>query len=99
MKTYNKFAIFSFFNSRYEAKLKSAHPEDGNRRFVINYSLADGTISIMEPPQRNSGHMGGKFLSSMKIPKPGTSPNSPEYYTPHDFYIGKSFFALICQII
>lgn len=73
---------------RYTAKLKSMHPEDEGRQFIIYYSLADSTIKITEPQVRNSGHMGGKFLSSMLVPKPGSHPDYPEYYSPSDFYIG-----------
>lgn len=74
---------------RYLAKLKSTHPEDEGRDFIISYSLGDSTIKIMEPPKPNSGHVGGRFLSSMLIPKPGSHPDYPEYYSPSDFYVGK----------
>lgn len=74
---------------RYLAKLKTTHPEDENRDFILTYSLGDSTIKIVEPRLRNSGHMGGKFLSSMLVPKPGSNPDYPEYYSPSDFYIGQ----------
>ena len=45
-------------------------------------------ITVYEPPQRNSGILGGKFLERTKVRKPGTSIDKPEFYTPADFKIG-----------
>ncbi|KAL0281536.1 UNVERIFIED_CONTAM: hypothetical protein PYX00_002493 [Menopon gallinae] len=73
---------------RYSAKLKSTHPEDEIREFVMKYCLSESTISIHELVIRNSGHIGGRFLSSMLVPKPGSHKDYPEYYSPSDFYIG-----------
>jgi hypothetical protein len=73
---------------RYGCKLDSVHPEDQGRKFILNYNLADGQMSIMELAEMNSGIAGGKFLSSRKIVKPGSNPNKPDYYTPKDFAIG-----------
>lgn len=74
---------------RYGARLDNVHPEDQIRRFIIYLSLADGTIKIMEPVIRNSGIIGGMFLSSRKVVRPGCDPNMPDYYEPKDFWIGK----------
>ncbi|RZC42766.1 EF-hand domain-containing protein 1-like, partial [Asbolus verrucosus] len=73
---------------RYEMKMEDIHPEDSVRRFLLFYSLADNTCKIFEPPIRNSGIIGGKYLKSTLLPKPNTNPVDPEYYTPNDFYIG-----------
>jgi hypothetical protein len=73
---------------RYGCMLDSVHPEDKGRKFIMNYNLADGQMSIMELAAMNSGITGGKFLSSRKIVKPGSNPNKPEYYTPKDFSMG-----------
>ena len=40
---------------------------DVDRRFILQYFLADDTISIFEPPSRNSGVIGGKFLERTKV--------------------------------
>lgn len=40
---------------RFVAKLDTNRPIDMDRRFIIFYHLSDDTISIFEPPQRNSG--------------------------------------------
>ncbi|CAG5017885.1 unnamed protein product [Parnassius apollo] len=73
---------------RYLCELDWIHPEDKNRKFVLSYSLADGTIKIGEIPRRNSGIREGKFLSSMRLQTPDSDPNFPTYYTPDKFYIG-----------
>lgn len=75
---------------RFGCILDNVHPEDAVRKFILTYSLADGTISINEPPIRNSGIIGGRFLAAQLIVKPGSNPNMPEYYTSKDFYVGKT---------
>lgn len=39
-------------------------------RFIISYFLSDDTVLVFEPPQRNSGILGGKFLERGRIKKP-----------------------------
>ncbi|CAN0551448.1 unnamed protein product, partial [Ectocarpus sp. 12 AP-2014] len=52
---------------RYTAELKTGVPEDEGRRFIITYFKADRTVVVREPPKRNSGIIGGNFLSRMKV--------------------------------
>ncbi|XP_049621178.1 EF-hand domain-containing protein 1 [Suncus etruscus] len=73
---------------RYLAALESPNPEDKNRRFIFSYFLATDMISIFEPPVRNSGILGGKYLGRTKIAKPLSSVEDPVYYSPSDFFIG-----------
>lgn len=73
---------------RYLAKLESPIPEDKERRFIICYFLATDMISIFEPPVRNSGILGGKYLGRTKVVKPFSPVDNPIYYGPGDFYIG-----------
>lgn len=73
---------------RYGCQLCSPHPEEQGRQFILSYNLSDGTIKIIELPIANSGIVGGKFLSSRRVPLPTANPNKPEYYGPKDFYIG-----------
>lgn len=73
---------------RYGCELDSPHPEDKVRKFILSYFLADDTIKIMEPPVRNSGVLGGKFLSSQRVRVPNCNPDDPVFYGPKDFYIG-----------
>jgi len=40
---------------RFMAKIITKDPIQAARHFVISYYLADDTISIHEPPSRNSG--------------------------------------------
>lgn len=40
---------------RFEGKMVSEDPIDRERLFIISFYLSDDTISVFEPPQRNSG--------------------------------------------
>ncbi|KAI5063481.1 hypothetical protein GOP47_0022028 [Adiantum capillus-veneris] len=60
-------------------------PQDVGRLFVFQYYLADDTISIYEPPCRNSGIQGGKFLSREPAP-PKWHGKGP--YKPQDMFVG-----------
>ena len=91
-KSPKKNVIRQIFNAskklRYSMKMDAVHPEDEDRNFILEYNLSDGTILINERAKINSGRRGGKFLSAMLIPKPGTDKEDPLYYTPEDFFIG-----------
>merc|ERR1711988_241923 len=69
---------------RYMARMDTAQPEDVDRVFIIKYFLSDDTASVYEPPQKNSGIVGGKFLERCRIKKP----NSNDYYSQSDFFTG-----------
>merc|ERR1719424_2686091 len=69
---------------RFMARLDTDTPEDQGRIFVIKYFLSDDTLGAFEPPQKNSGVMGGKFVKRGRMKKP----NSHEYYTQADLYTG-----------
>uniref|UniRef100_UPI0037E71C01 EF-hand domain-containing protein 1 n=1 Tax=Semicossyphus pulcher TaxID=241346 RepID=UPI0037E71C01 len=73
---------------RYSARLDSQNPDDEGRRFVLSYYLCDDMISIFEKPTRNSGIIAGKFLEKTRIPKPGSTVENAEFYSPADFAIG-----------
>jgi hypothetical protein len=45
-------------------------------------------MTIYEPPVKNSGIIGGKFLQQTRVAKPGSSAERPQFYGPQDFYIG-----------
>lgn len=45
-------------------------------------------LTIYEPPVRNAGIIGGKFLERTRATKPGSSVDNPSFYTPADFSIG-----------
>ncbi|GBF93267.1 protofilament ribbon of flagellar microtubules [Raphidocelis subcapitata] len=50
---------------------------DAGRSFVLSYFMMDDSILIFEPPVRNSGIGGGKFLERQRVYKP----ESEEIYT------------------
>ena len=45
-------------------------------------------LTIYEPPVRNSGIIGGKFLERTRVAKPSSQPDQPVFYGPQDFHIG-----------
>ena len=61
-------------------------PPNDERRFEVTFHVVDNTVSVYEPPVRNSGVLGGKFLerSLEAVKKPGS--NVP--YLARDFYVG-----------
>ncbi|XP_041815318.1 EF-hand domain-containing protein 1 [Chelmon rostratus] len=73
---------------RYTARLDSQNPQDEGRRFILSYFVSNDMISIFEKPTRNSGIMGGRFLEKTRVPKPGSTVDNPEFYSPADFAIG-----------
>lgn len=46
----------------FRAKFKDPAPGNEDRIFAITYYMEDDTVSIFEPPRKNSGILGGKFL-------------------------------------
>ncbi|XP_013383143.1 EF-hand domain-containing protein 1-like [Lingula anatina] len=75
---------------RFEAILDSVKPEDKGRRFILSYRLADDMMTIYEPPVRNSGIIGGKFLERTRVAKPNSTPDRPVYYGPADLCLGST---------
>jgi hypothetical protein len=78
---------------RFAAVMDSPSPEDENRKFIISYRLSDEMMSIYEPPQRNAGILGGKFLEFRRVAKPGTQ-TKPCFYSPQDFAVGSTIEVL-----
>jgi len=60
-------------------------PEDVDRRFIISYYLADDTISIFEPAQKNSGIIEGPFLKRNKYKNVD---KNLEFINPSDLAVG-----------
>ncbi|XP_042312233.1 EF-hand domain-containing family member C2 isoform X1 [Sceloporus undulatus] len=76
---------------RFLAQFITTDPIDKDRKFIISYFLSDDTISVFEPPQRNTGVIGGKFLERSRVKKPGQEQYKSElseYYTAVDLYVG-----------
>jgi hypothetical protein len=53
---------------RFQCCMATTNPLDQNRdrRFVAAFRLADDTVEVYEPPARNSGILGGKFMRRCK---------------------------------
>ncbi|NXQ86574.1 EFHC1 protein, partial [Nyctibius grandis] len=75
---------------RYQLALESPNPEDRKRRFILSYFLSNDMISIYEPPVRNSGITGGKYLGKTRVAKPGSTTENATYYEPSDLTIGST---------
>jgi len=73
---------------RYTAMLDWVHPEDKERQFTIEYNLGTGEVLVQELKVPNSGFVAGRFLRPMRLPKPGSTTDNPDFYTPADFNIG-----------
>ncbi|CAD7701459.1 unnamed protein product [Ostreobium quekettii] len=84
-KLMNKDSIVLRFRARMlETDRFKLSVADRDRKFIISYFMADDTISVYEPPLRNSGIIGGKFLERSRIFKP----SSEEAYSCCDLYYG-----------
>ena len=70
---------------RFTARFNTKVPEDVDRRFIISFYLADDTISIFEPAQKNSGIIEGPFLERRKYKNVD---KAMEYITPTDLPVG-----------
>jgi len=80
---------------RFLARLDTKKPIDMDRRFIISYYLSDDTILVFEPPVRNSGIIGGKFLERCRVKKPGQERYGTElsqYYNAQDLFVGARVF-------
>ena len=58
---------------------------DLSRTFIFSYFIYDSTIMIYEPPERNSGVVGGKFLERGVVKNPD---NNGFKYRARDMFIG-----------
>lgn len=70
---------------RYTARFNTQVPEDVDRRFIISYYLADDTLGIFEPAQKNSGIVEGKFLERRKYKN---KQQGDRFINPHDLVVG-----------
>jgi len=70
---------------RFLSKFVTGKAEDSGREFVISYFVQNKTISIHEPPKRNSGIVGGPFLK--RLPAKDLS-EGETLITEASFYVG-----------
>lgn len=89
MKKLGESKVLSFFCS-----LLSGGPDDVDRRFVISYYLLDNTFKIVEPPIRNSGFVGGVFLSRRAVKKANGEPLNEK-----DLYVGNKVQILMHRFL
>jgi DUF1126 PH-like domain len=70
-KLMNKDKIILRFTARMAGAGGTVSAADAGRRFVLSYFLMDDSMLLFEPPVRNSGIVGGKFLERQRVYKPG----------------------------
>jgi len=80
----NEKKIMRFVCQMVEDKGHVLTTADMDRKFILSFFLSDDTVAIFEPPARNSGIIGGKFLERGTILKP----NSNIAYAASDFWVG-----------
>ncbi|XP_010612376.1 EF-hand domain-containing family member C2 [Fukomys damarensis] len=76
---------------RYFARLITLKCTDADRIFVISYFINDGTLSVFEPIERNSGYTGGLFLKRSRVKKFGQEvfkSELSEYIKMEELYVG-----------
>mmetsp|Transcript_28414 Transcript_28414/g.64421 ORF Transcript_28414/g.64421 Transcript_28414/m.64421 type:complete len:933 (-) Transcript_28414:35-2833(-) len=69
---------------RFVAKLENAVGFDIERVFTVTYFLDTDELSVFEPPVKNSGRSGGKFMERCRVRKP----HSSLYYSEADLFLG-----------
>merc|ERR1712039_841194 len=70
---------------RFEAKMEDPKVEDRNRRFVVTYYIADGSVGVWESKCRHGGQWEGKFASKSRKKNPVTG----IWFQPSDFAVGE----------
>merc|ERR1711865_875648 len=57
---------------RFNASIEVDSPlnQNAERKFIVRYFLSDDTVEVFEPPVRNSGILGGKFMKRCKVHTP-----------------------------
>lgn len=79
----NEKKVLRFTAQMIETPGKTLTNADLDRKFILQYFLADDTVSIFEPPSRNSGIIGGKFLERSPIYKEGSTAK----YAASEFFV------------
>ncbi|KAL0216896.1 hypothetical protein RCL1_007379 [Eukaryota sp. TZLM3-RCL] len=78
---------------RFSAVLKSV---SGDRNVIITVFTEDDTVSIYEPPVRNSGIIGGKFLERCKVVNSGKLLTFADFWPiPKDVVVNNFVFSLV----
>jgi len=74
---------------RFDAHIKDASPIDALRKFLVAWYPENDTLAIFEPPQRNTGIVGGKFMAREKIRNADTG----NFFATSDFTVGAEIVA------
>eukprot|EP01086_Lenisia_limosa_P012723 TRINITY_DN41257_c0_g1_i1.p1 TRINITY_DN41257_c0_g1~~TRINITY_DN41257_c0_g1_i1.p1 ORF type:complete len:580 (-),score=165.85 TRINITY_DN41257_c0_g1_i1:31-1770(-) len=69
---------------RFTGTFNNPSAEDVDRSFIVSFFMADNTVLIFEPPVRNSGFKGGKFLERHRAKNDRTG----TWVAASDLYVG-----------
>lgn len=83
-KDYAKMRKYDGIIIRFGAVIKDAGPIDATRKFITAFYPEDDTMQVYEPPQRNTGVIGGKFMAREKLRNPDTG----DFFGLDDFRTG-----------
>ena len=92
--------LIGIIASRIKVAPTTASPACSLRRgrlFVLSYFMGDASLSIFEPPQRNSGLPGGKFLERMQVRRSWCSPPQHRTSTFPSSTLSKLALNRVCQ--
>lgn len=67
----------------------AVHEVNKHRDFIMEFCLGNDQVVIHEVVSRNSGFIKGRFLSSIRLRKPGFSVDENQFYGTKDLAIGK----------
>lgn len=74
---------------RYKLKMIPVYDVDEFRDFIMEFCLGNDQMSVTEVVGKNSGFVKGRFMSSIRLRKPGTNVDDDDFYGTKDFAIGK----------
>ncbi len=83
-KDLKKMAHYQGVQLRFRCRMITTDQVQTSRRFVLTFFPADDSVSVFEPPVRNSGIWGGKFLDRQKVTNVDTGAN----FKATDFVVG-----------
>jgi len=82
---FKKLMDYEGIRLRWLGKFVNPNPVDRDRRFIVTFYVNNGTISVFEKFQRNTGFIGGKFLERGRMLNKATD----MYFSATDFGVGK----------
>lgn len=83
-----KYVLYASKKLRYVLKALPVNEPNWYREFVMEFCLGNDQITVYELAGPNSGFIGGRFMASARLRKPGTNVDDQLFYGTKDFAIG-----------